>query len=82
MSVAFFLLGGAETIDDADWEKLVSPRFDNPPGDNLVRCLKILMQASTLLSLPDPLRRGCSRSSSRSSWGWSSGYCLSARLDG
>src|ERR1019366_8046296 len=48
------------------------------PGDNLARCLTILMRAPVLLNALDLLRRLCLLSSS----GCSSGYCLSARLDG
>ena len=48
------------------------------PSDNLVRCLTILMRAPTPLNLLDPPWRLCSPSSS----GCSSGYCVSAQLDG
>jgi hypothetical protein len=48
------------------------------PSDNLARCLTILMRVPTLLNLLDPLRRLCLLSS----LDCSSGYCLSARLDG
>jgi len=58
--------------------RLGASRFDKPSGDTLGACLPILMRASTLLNLLDPLRWLCLRFL----LGCSSEFCVSVRLDG